>query len=117
MTFGRLLRHRVTVQRPADAPPEDEWGQPTLAPYADVATDVPALIQEGTGRQANETPESHQQGAVIRGALIFLPWGTDVTTHDRLHRAATGDTWEVQMVVDAGGQGRHLELQAERVQV
>lgn len=112
-SIRRLLRHRVTIQRPSDTPASDatEWNaEPQV--YADLATDVPALIQERTGR---EVPASHEQGSVVITALVFLDPTQDVAERDRIYRPATDRTYQVLYVKDAAGWGHHQQLDAQLV--
>lgn len=110
MSYRSLLRHRVTVSRTELTGDTDttDWGQEPVASVA-VASDVPALVQVRTSRERRETP----QGETIAQAVVYLLAGTDVTDGDRIIHEGT--TWEVEAVVDAGGQGRHLELQCVAV--
>jgi len=64
------FRHTCTIRRP----------QPGSAPYLQVATGVPCLInlRSGQSREAITTP-AHSDGAP---AELLLPLGTDITAND-----------------------------------
>ncbi len=86
--------------------------------YVDDPTTIRGLVQEQKSRSGgtNEITGPDLYEAVIVKAAIFLPINATVTEHDRLRRADTGARYElVGPLRDAGGRGRHLEVEARRV--
>lgn len=112
-SIRRLLKHRVTIQRPGSTPGDDggDWNTDPQE-YQDIATDVPALIQERTGR---EVPLTHEQGTVVISAMVFLDQHTDITERDRIVHPERARTYEVLYVKDAAGWGHHHQVDAELV--
>lgn len=125
MSLDALFTHSLVVRRlvpaatVAGTPPGslvDEWGhpaassggEPAVRGYADLAT-VRGLVQERTG---TEIQGDGLAGTVVSNAVIFFPWGTDVTTQDLV---AHGDAvYDVLYVRDPGGRGHHVEADARR---
>lgn len=111
-SIKRLLKHRVTVQRPSVGPGDPgDWNTPPVT-YQDIATEVPALVQERTGQ---EVPLTHQQGTVVVMAEVYFDGDVDVTEHDRIVHPARARTYEVLYVKDAAGWGHHQEVDCELV--
>lgn len=99
-----MLRHKVTVRRPVDAGTEDALGQAVEA-MADVATNVPAFVQERTGR---EVPVPDDQGTTIITATVYFLPRQDVRASDRIRRVDNGREYRVLYVRDPAGMGRLL---------
>jgi hypothetical protein len=102
------LVHRVSIFRQIPYGGEDEWGMP-LEQTDQIATNVPALVQD---RSAREQPRP--TGVEITDALIFLDWGTDVRADDLIQN---GSSWYrvVGTPMDAGGAAHHLEMTGRKV--
>ena len=107
MTFP-YFRHTVSVVRRVIGA-EDAYGVPSASETVVSATQ-PALVQERAGREV-ASPEG--AGVVVSDALVFLPWGADVTTRDVI--VLDGNRYNVLWVRDAGGAGHHIEADAQRV--
>lgn len=97
----------------------DAWGHPALVTetettpltYGALAT-VRGLVQERTGQEI-QGPEL--QGTVVSNAVIFLPFGTDVTPQDRIRNLENAAEYDVLYVRDTAGRGHHLEVDARRI--
>ncbi len=100
------LHHTVTIQR-ATPGAVDEYNNPSVT-YAPIAT-VQALIQPKSG---TELAALHE-GGPVRGRYRIFMYPTDVTEGD--HLISDNEIYELTFVADAGGAGRHIELDAERV--
>lgn len=111
MSFGGLLRHVVTIERRTGSEDDvDSYGHP-----------LETVDQRGTWRcrieprEAREVPIPSEAGAVIGTHTIFgAP--VDLRAGDRLVPVPDdGRVFEVLTIDDAGGAGRHLEVQARLV--
>lgn len=102
------FRHTVSILRRVLGA-EDAYGVPSAAETVVSATQ-PALVQERAGREV-ASPEG--AGIVVSDALVFLPWGADVTTRDVLLLGTT--RYNVLWTRDAGGAGHHIEADCQRV--
>ena len=111
-SIKRLLKHRVSIVRATATGDESDWNQP-VQDWGVVASDVPALIQERTGR---EVALSHEAGPVVITALTFFDKAADITERDRIYRPATGRTYEVLYVKDAAGWGHHWQVDCRLVE-
>lgn len=116
--FDAQLKHTVTIRR-ATQGALDDYGQPTLT-WSDLAT-VKALIQprnQRLGGGQTEELTTHGGGTSITDHNIFMR-STDLTTADEIVAtdagSYTGDTFEVLLVRDAGGQGHHLEVSVRHI--
>ncbi|HET7664601.1 MAG TPA: head-tail adaptor protein [Mycobacterium sp.] len=112
MSFDSLLRHTVTIQR-ATLGAEDEYGQPSRT-FADLAT-VRALVQPKPARLTGGPAEeltSYDAGTQISDHTIFMRQ-TDITPADQIVEGTR--TFQVLLVKDAAGQGRHYEIDARLI--
>ena len=111
MSLG-LLRQRCTTQRSVktnvDGIIKNAW--------ADIATDVECLIQEGAGRLGGGGNKPGAEGTGLEyDATCFLPPDSDLRPRrqqdepDRLIQTepATGTVFSVLLVVDKSGMGHH----------
>ena len=106
MALADRFRHTLTVERAtAGAVSARGHAAQTWTTHLILA----GLVQERSGREV----EGPNHEAVISNALIFVPSGTDVTERDRI--VANGYTYDLLVVRDPGGRGRHLEIDARRV--
>ena len=117
MSSLNMMTHLCTIQRNTQSNVDG-----VITPsWADHATSVPCLIQEGTGRLQQTTGG---QG-LFYDALLFLPPDSDVKpqapdeNNDRiimtLPARLTGITYLVKLAVDESGQGDHLVAYLTRV--
>lgn len=106
MSFDQLLRHTVIINR-ASAGATDDYNQPSQT-YAQLAV-VPALIQPKSGAELALLNE----GGPVRGRYRIFMNPTDVKEGDQIIRDA--EVYELMFIADAGGAGRHLEIDADRV--
>lgn len=131
MSVADLLRHDLVIRRLAEpsftagTPASvvlDAWGHSatytagtppeiTVRTYGDHHR-VRGLVQE---RKGEEVQGPELQGTVVSNAVIFLPFGTDVTTRDRVRSLDDGAEYDILYVKDAAGQRHHLELTARRI--
>lgn len=128
MSIASLMSQTLTIRRLVSATTSgstttDPWGHPGVVTaatpvtvevrtYVDYAT-VRGLVQERTGQ---EVQGPQLQGTVVANAVIFLPFGTDVTTQDRVRNVADGFEYDVLYVKNAAGRSHHLECDARRVE-
>ena len=106
MALADRFRHTITIER-ASAGAASARGHAALSWTTHLI--LAGLVQERSGREV----EGPDHVAVISNALIFLPFGTDVTERDRI--SANGQRYELLFVRDPGAKSRHLEIDARRV--
>jgi len=116
MSIRARFRHELVIERatPGATTPRGH----TLEGFTDVSPSVWGLVQERPDRSrggAEVDAPDHDQ-LVLPLADVWLPFGTEITNRDRLRVVATGVRYEVVgPIVDAGGRGRHLEAECQRV--
>ena len=115
MSFTKLLRHRVTVERRVaildggGLPTYTELGQPATELRV-VHTSVKCRIEP---KSAKEVAQLSQAGPVVASHTIYALPG-DWTNADRLIDT-DGRSFEVLNVPDAGGTGHHVEMDVRRI--
>lgn len=116
MSIAARLRHELVIERHTEGATTPR-GHASVS-YVDVAPAIRGLVQERRSESQGGTEVSgpdHDQ-TVVAMADIFLPIDAPVTERDRLRRSDTGVRYElVGPLRDAGGRGRHLEVEARRV--
>ena len=106
MGFKQMLNATCTIRR-FTSTAKDAHGNPVKI-WADLAIDVVCRLQPRRGREAVQPTQ-----VVVGTHVLFLEAGVDITEKDQVVLAA--DTYEVLFVVDAAGQGHHLEVDLELV--
>lgn len=118
MAIESRLRHRVRISRRV-AGATSGWGKQAVT-FTDDATDTPALVQERSLAGSREISGPDLDQVALIDTQIFLPIGTVLTGRDRLTGVSPASiAGRVYQIIgeprDAGGRGRHLELDAERL--
>jgi hypothetical protein len=115
VSIAARLRHELVVEQyteGADTP----RGHKAIT-YVDGET-IQGLVQEqksSSGSAAELTGPDFDE-VVVAKANVFLPIDAPVTERDRLRIVATGARYElIGPLRDAGGRGRHLEVEARRI--
>lgn len=114
MSFGRLLRHSVTIRHRQAV--EDGAGDPT---YDELGMPITTVVNRGTWRcriqplTAEEVALLSQAGAVVSTHRVY-GYPTVLEPGDQLVQGAL--VYEVQGIpADAGGSGHHYEVLAQLV--
>lgn len=110
MGFAELLTQTCTIRRFTASGSPGNYGEP-LGSFGDLATGVACLKQPLTGRTVGKELVVGREARITDFVLFLLP--RDVTAADRV--VHTGETYNVIVVKDPGGQGHHLELILELV--
>lgn len=119
MAIAGRLRHRVTISRWTQGS-ADRAGHAAIS-YVDDATPTAANVQELSLRGgAREVSGPDLDQVALADALVFLPITTTIDGRDRIvgvsPAAIAGRTWSIiGLPRDAGGRGRHIEIDAQRV--
>lgn len=115
MSFRSLLTHRCTIERNTPANTDGEL----RASWADNATDVPCLIQEGRGRvqgtQAGEGLQYDAIGFFLPDADIKPQGGDDRKDRITVTTPVTNVKYLVEKVGDEAGRANHLTAYLTRV--
>ena len=80
----RQMTMTCTVQR-RNQTANDPYGEVTYGAWFNNATAVPCLLYQESGPGEQQTPE---RASIVRGWLLLLPAGTDVTTGDQITNVA-----------------------------
>ena len=118
MAIAARLRHRVTISRWTPGAPDDVGHkEPT---YVDDPEPTPANLQEVSLRGAREVTGPDLDQVAIVDAIVFLPITTAIDGRDRLKGVSpawiAGKAWSIiGQPRDAGGRGRHIEIDAQRI--
>lgn len=107
MSFDSLLRHELVIKRLGPGAVND-WNQPTRTP-ATFAT-VRGLVQP---KSAQELSQANEAGPVVSTHTIFARPIAGLKESDRIE--VGGDVYQIDAINDAGGQGRHVEIDAHKV--
>lgn len=110
MGFRQLLTQLCTIRRFTASGGTGAYGEP-LGSFGDLAIGVACLKQPLTGRAVGKELVAGREARITDFVLFLLP--RDVTAADRVVQA--GETYNIIVVKDPGGQGHHLELILELV--
>lgn len=106
MAIAARLRHDVVIHRFTAGSEDEIDGRGNRTDTWVPAAAIPGLVQR---RASREIRGADPDGVGVSDAKAFLPIGTGVDGHDYLE--AEGSVYEViGPARDAGGRGRHLEL-------
>lgn len=112
MSIAARFRHTFVIEKFTEGATTQRGHK--VVSYPDQGT-IKGLAQERKGG-SSEVTAPDQGERVIAIADIFLPLDAAVTARDRLRRSDTGVRYElVGPLRDAGGRGRHLQVEARRV--
>lgn len=113
MAIAQRFRHVLTLSRLTTTGAADGRGHRTSG-YVDDETSINGNVQE---RRSREVATGQTEGVAISDAIAFLPIAAATTSlrpADRLKRGAAIYQL-VGLPRDAGGRGRHLEVDLRRV--
>lgn len=114
---GRL-RHRVRIGRwTPGALDRAGHAEPTFVDDEDA---TPANVQERSLRGSTEVNGPDLDQVAVIDAIVFLPMSTSIDGRDRITGVSpawiAGKVWAIiGQPRDAGGRGRHIELDAQRI--